>query len=381
MSKVAFRTLLAASLGVVSLGSIACVGDAPTFSGNPTPDASTGELTPEEEAKLQFDTEVAPLLTNFCVGCHGLDTSVPFMDDGTSGMYASVMQWPNLISLQIPGASTLLTKGAHSGPAWQPDQATTIRSWIDVEADLAPDQEGAELETTPFVPSPGDNTISLDDIGLTGATITFRMEPLASGMYLSRLSLNAGAEGIHVVHPTFVPWEGDTPAPDPVDRFSSVDVYAAPQESVFVGGGTLILVNVPSNAPISVRFGVAEFAEQGDTVLEGCNAIAEFTANARGPLSQNCASCHAGGQAGATAATDMTSINDLSPEGQAIACGQILSRVNLLDPNNSSIFLAAEPGSPLGHPFKFNNNNANFLAYRAALLNWINAEIAAAPQP
>jgi mono/diheme cytochrome c family protein len=374
MSRIALSTLLA-----VSLGSLACVGDAPTFSGEPTPDADVGELTPEEEVRLQFETDVAPLLTSFCSACHGSATTVPFMEDGNA-MYSSVMEWPNLISLKVPGASSLLSKGAHSGPAWQPDQATTVRSWIDAEALLAPDDENA-LETTPFVPVAGDNVIDLGPIGLVGATITFKMEPLSTSMYISRLSLNAAAEGVHIVHPTFIPWDGDSPRPDPVDRFSNVDMYAGATESVTVGGGTLILVNVDPTSPISVRFATAELSDAGNTVLEGCNAVGAFTANAQAPLSQACVSCHGGNNGGATAATDMTLINDLSPEGQLAACGQILSRVNLADPNNSSIFLAAEPGSALGHPFKFNNNIGNFEAYRAALNVWISAEQAAAPQP
>jgi len=294
-------------------------------------------------------------------------------------MYSSVMEWPSLVSLKVPGASSLLTKGAHSGPPWQLEQATTIREWIDAEALLAPEDEGV-LETTPFVPVLGENSIDLAGIGLAGATITFRMEPLSSGMYMSRMSLNAATEGVHVVHPTFVPWDGDTPNPDPVDRFSSVDLYAGAQESVSLGGGTLILVNINSSAPISVRFGVAEVSNQGDTVLAGCADVPSFTANAQPQLNQYCTSCHGGGNAGATAATDMTSLTDLTPEGQAAACGQILSRVNLLDPNNSSIFLAPEPQSALGHQFKLPDNNT-FLAFRSALLTWVSAEQAATPQP
>lgn len=373
MSRIALSTLLA-----VSFGSLACVGSAPTFKGEPTPDAA-GDLTPEEEVQLQFETDVAPLLTSYCSACHGSNTAVPFMEDG-SAMYRSVMEWPNLISLQVPGASSLLAKGAHQGPAWQPEQSTIIRAWIDAEATLNPVEE-TTLETAPFVPVAGDNVIDLGPIGLTGANISFKMEPLDTSMYITRLSLNTTTEGVHIVHPIFIPWEGDSPRPDPVDRFSNVDMYAGIGESATVGGGTLILVNVPPSSPISVRFAVAEFSDGGDTVLEGCNAVAEFTANAQAPLSQACVSCHGGNNGGATAATDMTLINDLTPDAQLAACGQILSRVNLQDPNNSSIFLAAEPGSALGHPFKFNNNVANFEAYRAALTVWINAEIAAAPQP
>lgn len=361
--RAALIAFFAASLG-------ACVGDAPTF--GPTTGADAGvELDEAALVKQQFDDEVAPLLTSFCSGCHGVDTSVPFMSTGDS-MYSSVMEWPNLISLKVPGASSLLSKGAHSGPAWQPEQADVVRGWIEAEALLAPEDEGV-LETAPFIPAAGENTVDLGPLGLVGASLTFRMEPLSNGMYLSRMSLNAGAEGVHVVHPTFVPWDGDTPNPDPVDRFSNVDVYADPQASVSVGGGTLILVEVSPSAPVSVRFDLAEVAEGGAVVLEACKDIASFTANAQPQLAQFCTTCHDGSDDSATNATDMTRLADLTPEGQNAACGQILSRVNLLDPINSSIFLAPEPQSALGHSFKLPDNNS-FLAFRTALLTWITAE-------
>mgnify|MGYP001556911310 CR=1 FL=1 len=349
----------------------ACVGDAPLSAGSaPTPDAG-GELDEQALVKLQFEEEVAPLLSGYCAGCHGADTSVPFLA-GASSMYGSVMEWPNLISLKVPASSSLLSKGAHSGPAWQPEQADIVRDWIQQEALLAPDDLLA-LETAPFVPTVGENLIDLSPVGLVGASLSFRMEPLSNGMYLSRMAINATSEGVHIVHPTFVPWEGDTPNPDPVDRFSGLDLFAGAQESVSVGGGTLILVDIAPSSPLSIRFAVAEMANAGDTVLAGCEAVSSFTANAQPQLTQFCASCHAGSVGGATNATDMTKLADLSPAGQAAACGQILSRVNLLDPTNSSIFLAPEPQSALGHSFKMPNNNA-FLAFRSALQVWITAE-------
>jgi cytochrome c553 len=374
LSYIAFATALAAT----SVVGGACVGNA-TFksAGGDGADAGSGDLDEAAQVRQQFEDEVAPLLTGFCSGCHGADTSVPFLAPNPD-MYTTVMEWPNLVSLKVPAASGLLSKGAHDGPAWQADQAETIKAWIEGEAALAPEDEGV-LETTPFIPSAGENTIDLGDIGLAGATLTFRMEPLSNGMYMSRMALNAAGEGIHVVHPTFVPWEGDVPAPDPVDRFSNLDMFVDAQQSVSVGGGTLILVDIPTAAPISVRFEVAEVAEAGDNTLAGCNDVASFTANAQPQLAQYCISCHAGSNDGATNATDMTRINDLSPEGQQAACGQILSRVNLLDPINSSIFLAPEPQSSLGHPYKLPDNNT-FTAFRSALLTWITAEQNAAPQ-
>jgi cytochrome c553 len=358
-----------ALLALVLLPLPACVGDTPSPLLS-APDAGA-ELDEQALAKQEFVAQVQPLLTSYCAACHGADTSVPFLA-GAADMYASVMEWPNLVSLRVPSASSLLSKGAHSGPAWQQEQGDVVRSWIEQEAALAPADESS-LETAPFVPSVGENVIDLSAIGLAGASIQFRMEPLASGMYLSRMSLQAGASGVHIVHPTFVPWEGDTPNPDPVDRFSNIDIYAAAQQVVSVGGGTLILVQVPSNAPLSIRFELAEVANAGDTVLAGCKDVTSFTANARSPLLQYCSECHSGANNSATNATDMTRLADLSEEGQAAACGQILSRVNLLDPNNSSIFLAPEPQSPLGHSFKLPDNNS-FLAFRSALTLWISAE-------
>ena len=63
----------------------------------------------------------------------------------------------------------------------------------------------------------------------------------------------------------------------------------------------------------------------------------------------------------------MTKVNDLTPEGQAAACGQILSRVNLADPPNSGIFIAPDPAVGASHPFKFNNDPNAFAGFRTSL--------------
>ncbi|MBL4637699.1 MAG: hypothetical protein JKY56_27840 [Kofleriaceae bacterium] len=360
-------------VGALVSGLAGCVGDAPQFVNPPAPDAAV-ELDERGLVRQQFEDNVVPLLTGYCAACHGEGgTGGGFM--GGSDMYKTVLEWPNLISLRVPSASSLLSKGAHAGPAWQVDQKEIVRAWVQEESNLAPELEDT-LETDPIIPVSGENSIDLSDVGLPGATITFRMEPLSSGMYLSRMSLNAGSQGIHIVHPTFVPWEGDSPAPDPVDRFSNVDIYAAALASESVGGGTLILVNTSSSAPISIRFTVAEEADAGQVILAGCEDVPSFTANAQPMLAQYCTSCHGGSDNGATNATDMTQLLDLSPTAQEAACGQILSRVNLLDSINSSIFLAAEPQSSLGHSFKL-PDNATFLGFRDALTIWIAAEQAA----
>jgi hypothetical protein len=66
----------------------------------------------------------------------------------------------------------------------------------------------------------------------------------------------------------------------------------------------------------------------------------------------------------------MTRISDLTPEGQAAACGQALSRVNRDDPSASSLFTTTAPGGG-GHPFRFNGNAGLYDQFRSQILLWI----------
>jgi mono/diheme cytochrome c family protein len=339
------------------------------------PDA--GEQDPLAVAREAFDTTVQPLLEGFCAACHSATDAVGFMAPDPD-MYSAVMTWPTLVDIESPASSRLLTKGSHDGPAWTAEQKTVIMDWLAIEADARGVEVTEEPETTAFTPVVGINTVDLTEIGLTGASVSFRLEKLQVGLYISELMLVGGPSGAHVVHPLFVTWTDDQPTPDPVDRFADIDLNVDPDDTQMIGGGTLVMVDVPLDAQLSIHFQVAEPAvDNPDVPLGGCKDVASFTANAQPMLSANCASCHAGGNAAATGATDMTQIDDLTPEGQAAACGQILSRVNLADPLNSGIYLAPDPNSGAGHPFKFGGNVTSFNAFRDALLVWINAEIAA----
>jgi cytochrome c553 len=311
---------------------------------------------PAAAARAAFDADVAPLLTSFCGACHV--AAPPAFMAPDPDMYATVMAWPGLIDLDTPSASRLLVKGAHAGPAWTADQLPTIQAWIQLEADAREPGEDDNAETAAFDPIVGINTIDLEQLGLPGATISFRLEKLQVGFYISELMANAGTDGLHLIHPLFVSWIDGTPTPDPVDRFAGIELDIAPETSAMIGGGTAVMVDLPPTAQLSLHFESAAAANgsgggggDGGGGLGGCKDVAAFTANARPALSASCASCHAGGNAAATNATDLSRIDDLSPEGQAIACAQTLSRVSLAAPDNSGIFLAPDPNSGAGHPF------------------------------
>jgi hypothetical protein len=339
-----------------------------------------GTLTPEQlAAKSSFDQTVAPILDGFCASCHLGMANVDFMKPEPDTR-TRMLTWPKLLNLDTPSSSLLLNKGAHTGPALTTDQQATLLDWIKLEQ-AAAGTTTPTITTASFQPVPGVNTVDLAPIGLAGTTLTFRMEPLSVGIYLNEITVHAGTDGAHVVHPLFVTWdEHDTATPDPVDRFADIDLTVAAAAASPLGGGTAVFVNVQPTTKLSIHFKIAEKATGGSTTGGGggtgggCKAVAAFTQLAQGLLSQNCASCHAGGNAGATSATDMTKINDLSAAGQATACAQILSRVDKANPATSGIFVATNPGQQVSHPYKFNGDQNAFNAFQAQLTMWINQE-------
>ena len=361
------------ALGLVALAvSAGCVGSI----------EDDAELTAEQRAaRAAFDGQVMPLLDSNCRVCHAIEPNVDFMKPDPD-IYTRMVMWPALVNTNEPTQSKLLTKGAHTGPAFTPEQSSTVLEWINLEK-VAAGGELATVELDPFQPIAGVNTIDLGPIGLTGSTLTFRLEQLSVGIYLSEIMITAGPDGAHVVHPLFVTWVDGAATPDPIDRFSTIDLAVGAGLSGMIGGGTAVFVDVPPTAMLSVHFREVEASGEGGAGgggggggggEGGCAALAEFTASAQPVLSARCVSCHAGSNAMATQATDMTKVNDTSPEGQAAACGQILSRVNLADPPQSAIFIAPDPDSGAGHPFKFGGDAGAFGDFRDALTVWINQE-------
>jgi len=333
------------------------------------------DLSEEARAAIEsFDKQVMPILSANCAACHATMVNIDFLKSEPDPRQR-MMQWPDLVALDAPSDSLLLSKGSHEGPALTVEQSSTILEWIQLER-VAAGGEDTAVEMDPFQPVAGLNSIDLGVIGLAGSSIRFRMEPLAVGMYLSEIVLVGGADGAHLVHPLFVVWEAETPEPDPIDRFAGLELSVASGQEEMVGGGTAVFVDVAPDSMLSLHFEVAEAAADGggSSGPTGCAAVAAFTASARPALSANCVSCHGGANSSATNATNMAKVDDLSAEGQAAACAQILSRVNLTDPAASGIFVAPDPGSGASHPFKFNGDPNAFAGFQSSLVQWIDQE-------
>ena len=339
------------------------------------PDDVETDANPTTSARAMFDRDVLPLITTACGGCHGgTNAAAPAWMQPAPDEYTTVTSWPRLVELTAPATSMLLTKGVHQGPAWMVEQASTILSWIELERDEHPVDMVVETNAIDIVD--GANRLPLDIIDAPGSVLTFTAQKLTYGLYLSNIAITAGVDGVHFKHPLFVTWQGTTPTPDPVDSFDVVEMDLAQGSSRAIGGGLLMLANVPADAKLSVSFKqIGPAVGSGSTTLPGCKVVTSFTTNARPPLSANCVVCHGGANTGATAAVDMTKINDTTAAGQAFACGQILGRVNLVTPDQSGILLAPDPASGVTHPFKF--SALAYPAFKTSLTTWVQAEKAA----
>jgi cytochrome c553 len=368
---VRLRITLAAAM---ALAVAACTGDIIDPEGDPL------------EAAIQaFDTNVSPTLAAKCAACHVSTENPQFMKPNPT-LREGVLTFNSggLVDLMNPVASRLAvfaSSQAHAqvGVNFTPAEAAKVTAWVELEALAGGVVAEPVVETQKITPMLGANEIDLTEIGLAGSKFKFDYQPLATGMYLSRITVDASTGGVRLVHPLFVVWDAATPIPDPIDRFSDIDLTVAELTSSQVGGGTAVFVDIPPSGQLSVHFKTATFAngmppsDGGGIVGGGCKAVALFTSNVRPPLQGNCTSCHAGANTGATGATDMRDLGDDAK--QAEACAQILSRVSKLNPDQSSILESVRPGSTVTHPFKF-PTQAAFDTYRTSALAWINAEAA-----
>lgn len=365
------RVALAAALAVAAA---ACTGDIIDPEGDPL------------EAAIQaFDTSVAPTLTAKCGSCHTSTNNPQFMKpnptlrEGVLGFNSG-----GLVDLMDPQASRLsvyASSQAHAmvGVNYTPAEAAQVTAWVELEALASGVTPDPVVETAKITPAIGANEIDLGALGLTGSKMTFDYQPLATGMYLSRIQVDAGTGGVRLVHPLFVVWDQATAIPDPIDRFGDIDLTIAEQTSSPVGGGTAVFVDIPPQGQLSVHFKTATFAngmppsDDGGIVDGGCKAVAQFTSTARPQLGTCAQNCHAGTNQAAKSATDMSLLAD---DGQqATACAQILSRVSKLNPDQSSIIVSVDPAVTNVHPY-YKVPAASFAQYRTEMLAWINAEAA-----
>jgi len=224
-----------------------------------------------------FLEQVLPVLDASCSNCHSdAGPNLVFIPGGDpySGLLDS-----GLVAIGDPGTSLLLTKGAHTGPAFDEAETNLISAWIELEAGIAPggdpgivDPGGAggggaggggeedpppvvgDYETAPQAIVDGDNVIDLDDAGLPGAELRFFAQRVALGLHISSVTVYTGASGVAFSHPTLITNEpGGASTPDPEDRFATTELVVTADAAALLSENVL-LVDFPVDGELSISF-------------------------------------------------------------------------------------------------------------------------------
>jgi hypothetical protein len=356
-------------------------------------------------AEQAFVQQAYPALQT-CTGCHaGEMAGVGFLagSDALAARLSLLAFTPEVVNLQAPQSSQLLTRGVHNGPALPTASVTPILNWMQLEQAAINGSGGTTLlETVHFTPmlcsvgsgtigsgsGSGDplagcpvNTVALDSVGVPGGTVTFVAQGLTDGIYLNELQLVAGSAGAYIDHPLFVSYPAGSAQeiPDQLDRYYATTLNLMPSQTSMIEGGTAAFIGFEPTDPMAIDFGSAgpyqagSGSGSGSGSASGCQQIGSFVTNAQGPLSTNCASCHGGANQAAQSAMDLSNINGSGSDLLA-ACDQVYSRINFQDIADSGFFLAPNPQSALTHPFKFNNNQTQFQTFYNAVVIWVTAE-------
>ncbi len=371
-----------------------CAGDPEPFV---PPKATTvgsggGGGTGVNAGKLLFD-DLFEDLEQSCGGCHkqGGSSNTPFLGPEASTLdevYESITSWPDVVVRNPDTKSVLITwpgSGAHTaGPTSKPLE-TRILAWLNEEAKSVAETPNDVPTIEPFKPIvPGFNAVYLGELGpeFAGMAVTFQATALTdNSLSLDNIEVHTTAtKGISFEHPLFTvyPAASVDGIPDPVDSFSNVSQEVEPGTAEPLGPGSVILTNWETGGKLSIAFeSVSVIDPLGGTGGAGggnaggpCSAVTSFENNAAPALQQSCANCHGGNNGTATNAVDMSDLNN----DPSAACGQILNRVNLNNPNQSQIFLNTDPSGNAGHPFDFGGNQGAFDNFRQAVTTWINAE-------
>jgi len=364
-------------------------------------------LTPEEAiARAKFADKAFPVFQQNCISCHGgaRGPQIAFLSGAsTDDIHDTLINFdPQVVNPAAPSSSRVLTKGLHDGPALTEQQASDILEWIQAEHDALPTSgSGAptQLETALFAPvrctsgAAGDisgcntggaccpfNVVDLSGtpFNLPGAQIKFIWQgPTTTDSYVNQLALKAATDGAYIEHPLFVSWPaGKDPVPDNLDRFFAVKLDVQPNQSSMIDGGTAFFVGFAPTDQISISFKVVSpYVPDNTQPPAGCKVLNLFIQDAQPQLNGNCAVCHAGANAGATSAMNLTGVaNTADMTNMLNVCNQVYPMLNLTTTATSALYVTPDPGSATNHPFKFNGSAAAFQAFMAAVDPWVQAE-------
>ncbi len=347
---------------------------------NPPDMAGSDGSAAQSSGRDKFNATVRPIMQPRCSPCHGMANGLGpgFM---IPDAYDSLVAYPGMIT-RDPTHSLLITKGPHNGAVFFNDQEKLIvLDWLAIEAAVLPPSVTSSVFATPITLQMGKDANSIDlsplcaNSGCAGATIKFTAEVLGQALKVTDLTVHPdGPSGLHIVHPLFV---GVNPmgvkTADPVDTLDGYDVTYMNATPAPLGPGLILLTNVAQGDQVTIAFSLIERWD-GVVMTGGCKSPSLFTMDATPSLTTPCTTmCHGGANTAAQNALDMSHVTDGTMMGQAIACAQVLNRVNPAMPSMSDLFAVTDPSGTANHPYKFPDANT-FNAFTQAVTPWITAE-------
>jgi hypothetical protein len=231
-----------------------------------TPDnGASADAGPDQAAREAFATDLVPIMMAKCNSCHlaGQVGAPKFStyDEIVAHTVAMPIAGVDKMLDCTPASSLLYTKGEHlANPATAFDatsEAPKVAAFIELYAAAKPEcmDVGGAAVTPSIVFQLGANSVDLSTLGpgLVGATLTFDASTVGGGLYLSAMTLTAGADGLHIVHPRFETCPGGTLTPAN-DSFSLVDVTVAAAAQQTLGQGTYTLIGVAVGDKFGISF-------------------------------------------------------------------------------------------------------------------------------
>lgn len=323
---------------------------------NPNGTGSSGGAVANEEALFTaLDTEFVQKCGN---ACHKDQTFAPkppgfLVGETTTDRYKTIKTWPGIVVADIY-QSTILTKGAHAGPAISADPTfeKKIIDWLTAES-LAITSVGLP-STDPVTVTQGPNELDLSKAatGITGVKLKFDASLVGGMLSLSNIKLVAPAgTDTHIVHPQFVrvaaaPVNNQTQIIDPQDSFSNVDQTTAGGSEAPLGPGSALFSGDgwrPFDlAKDKIRVQVSKL-EKGTVQVTApsatCKNVQMFQTNVLPALkgngfTPNCSGCHGGGLAGMS----------LNSQDTATVCIQVMSKLNQANIGQSLIVTKVTAG-------------------------------------
>ena len=226
-------------------------------------------LTPQQQlAQEAWLDKALPVFKPQCTMCHdgSMATASPVPPAYLAGMTeldirdTAVAFVPQVINLNSPMSSHVVTQGAHEGPALTSPEISDVLLWIQYEHDARP--AAMVIETPQMVPVADSTTLNSIDLsgigGGTGSSFQFMAMTIGPDLYLSGMQFVAGTSGLSLSHPLFDTWPAATPmmaTPDPSDRYFDVVIDLAAGAMYKLGTtGTATFSGFTPTDPISLRF-------------------------------------------------------------------------------------------------------------------------------